>query len=165
MTVDERRAALYEAVRELWLAVAELVLTTNDDQPEPNVLAPAEDVAQSAVEIQGRLAEALGALSSGAPDSVRDALHDVSVVERTVREAHLIYWRDLRAHRPVAQVRSSTRRRQGEWPSWWFGVEQSLQRCEKPFEGAGEAIGAALHELATPPQPDTTSTQIPRRSS
>ena len=165
MTVEERRAALYEAVRELWLAVAELVLSTNDDQPVQNDLAPAEDVAELAVEIQGKLAEAMATLSAGPPETSRDALREVGVVESLVREASLIYWRDLRAYRPIAQLRSSTRRRKGVWPSWWFGVEQSLQRCEGPLVAVGETVGAALNELATPPQPDPTSLNIPRRLS
>ena len=41
MTVDDSRAALHRAVRDLWNAVAELVLSTNDDQPEQSDLAAA----------------------------------------------------------------------------------------------------------------------------
>ena len=54
---------LHRAVRDLWLAVAELVLSTNDDQPEESDLASAEHVAQLAVEIQARLAEAMATFS------------------------------------------------------------------------------------------------------
>lgn len=155
MTVDDSRAALHRAMRELWDAVTELVLSTNDDQPEESDLASAEHVAQLAIEVQGRLAEALAGLTGGAP------LHEVSDAERLVREAGLIYWRDLRAYGPVTQLRGSTRRRGGVWPSWWSGVEQSLERCEEPFVAAGRAVGAAWHELVSPPA--TTNTF--RRSS
>ena len=51
VTVDDSRRALHRAVRDLWFAVAELVLSTNDDQPQQSDLAAAEHVAQLAVEI------------------------------------------------------------------------------------------------------------------
>jgi hypothetical protein len=164
MTVDDSRVALHHAVRDLWLAVAELVLTTNDDQPVANDLASADHVAQLALEIQARLAEVLTRFVSHPPDNAGDALRELCDVERLVREAGLIYWRDLRAHGPVSQLRGSTRRRSGAWPSWWSGVEESLERCEEPLVAAGQAVGAVWHELVTPPT-ETTRTNIPRRSS
>ncbi|TCN41049.1 hypothetical protein EV644_105335 [Kribbella orskensis] len=165
MTVDDSRAALHRAVQELWLAVAELVLSTNDDQPEESDLASAEHVAQLAVEIQGRLAEALEVFVGSLPATTEGVLRELCDLERLVREAGLIYWRDLRAHDPVYQLRGSTRRRSGAWPSWWSGVEQSLERCEEPLVAAGEAVGAALHELVTSPPTETTRTNTSRRSS
>ena len=136
-------------MRDLWLAVAELVLSTNDDQPEESDLASAEHVAQLAVEIQARVAEALAGFAGGPPASTEDALRELCDVERLVREAGLIYWRDL-ARTPRLELRSSTqRRRRGAWPSWWSGVEQSLERCEEPLVAAGHAVGAAWHELVT----------------
>jgi hypothetical protein len=165
VTVDDSRGALQRAVRDLWLAVAELVLTTNDDQPEESDLASAENVAQLAVEIQARVAEALAGFAGGRLASTEDALRELCDVERLVREAGLIYWRDLRAPGPVSQLRGSTRRRRGAWPSWWSGVEQSLERCEEPLVAAGRAVGTTWHELVTPPPPETTRTNIPRRSS
>ena len=165
MTVDDSRTALRGAVRELWTAVAELVLSTNDDQPEESDLASAEHVAQLAVEIQARLAEALARFASGPLASTDDALRELYHVERLLREASLIYWRDLRAHGPVSQLRGSTRRRRGAWPSWWSGVEQSLARCEEPLVAAGQAVSTAWHELMIPPPTETTRTNISRRSS
>lgn len=165
MTADDSRTALHRAVRDLWLAVAELVLSTNDDQPEESDLASAEHVAQLAVEIQARLAEALAWFAGGPPASTGDALRELGGVERLLREAGLIYWRDLRAHGPVSQLRGSTRRRRGAWPSWWSGVEQSLERCEEPLIAAGRAVGTAWHELLIPPPTETTRTNISRRSS
>ena len=165
MTVDGSRAALHRAVRDLWLAVAELVLSTNDDQPEESDLASAEHVAQLTVEIQARLAEALERLASVPAASVEEALRDLCDAERLLREAGLIYWRDLRAYAPASELRGSTRRRGGAWPSWWSGVEQSLERCEEPLVAAGQAVGTAWQELVTPPRPETASTNIPRRSS
>jgi hypothetical protein len=165
MTVDDTREALHRAVRDLWLAVAELVLNTNDDQPDESDLAAAEHVAQLTVEIQGRLAEALAGFAAGSPASAADAQRELCDVERLLREASLLYWRDLRAHGSVAQLRGSTRRRGGAWPSWWSGVEQSLERCEEPFVAAGRAVGAAWRELLTLPDTETTRTNIARRSS
>ncbi|HVQ91888.1 MAG TPA: hypothetical protein VMU51_12715 [Mycobacteriales bacterium] len=165
MTVDDSRSAMRRALRDLWLAVAELVLSTNDDQPEESDLASAEHVAQLALEIQARLAEALAGLAGGPPASTEDALRELCDVERLVREAGLIYWRDLRAHGPVSQLRGSTRRRRGAWPSWWSGVEQSLQRCEEPLVAAGRAVDTAWHELVAPQLTQTTRTDTPRRSS
>jgi hypothetical protein len=165
VTVNDSREALRLAVHDLWLAVAELVLSSNDDQPEESDLASAEHVAQLAVEIQARLAEALAGLAGGPPASSEQALREVYDVERLVREAGLIYWRDLRAYGPVSELRRSTRRRAGAWPSWWSGVEQSLERCEEPLVAAGQAVGTAWHELVIPLPTETTSTHIPRRSS
>ena len=88
-------------------------------------------------------------------------MREVCEIEQLVREAGLIYWRDLRAHGPVSQLRGSTRRRRGAWPSWWSGVEQSLARCEEPFAAASQAVGAAWRELAAIAP---TRTNIPRRS-
>jgi hypothetical protein len=165
VTVDDTRAALHRALRDLWLAVAELVLTTNDDQPEESDLAAAEHVAELAVEIQGRVAAVLTGLAAGPPATSEDALSELCEVDRLLRRAGVLYWRDMRAYGPVAQLRGSTRRRGGAWPSWWSGVEQSLQRCEEPLVAAGEAVGTAWHELVTPPPTGTTRTNIPRRSS
>jgi len=165
VTVDDSREALHRAVRDLWLAVAELVLSTNDDQPEESDLASAEHVAQLAVEIQARIAKALAGFAGGPPASTEDALRELCDVERLVREAGLIYWRDLRAYGPVSQLRSSTRRRGGAWPSWWSGVEQSLERCEEPLVAAGQAVGTAWHELVAPPSTEKPERTSPRRSS
>ena len=157
MTLEDRRTALHQALRALWLAVAELVLTANDDQPDESDLASAEHVAQLTVEIQGRLAEAL--------DALNDPLGEVCEVDRLLREASLIYWRDLRAHEAVLRLRGSTRRRGGSWPSWWTGVEQSLERCEEPLVAAGVAVGDAWHELVTGPSLAAARTNTSRRSS
>jgi hypothetical protein len=165
VTVNDSRAALHRSLRDLWLAVAELVLSTNDDQPEESDLASAEHVAQLAVEIQARLAEALAGFAGGPPASTGDALRELCDIELLLREAGLIYWRDLRAHGPVSQLRGSTRRRRGAWPSWWSGVEQSLERCEEPLVAAGQAVGIAWRELVIPPPTETTRTNISRRSS
>jgi hypothetical protein len=165
VTIDDSRVALHLAMRDLWTAVAELVLSTNDDQPEESDLAAAEHVAQLAVEIQARLAEALARFAGTPPASTRDALCELRDLERLLREAGLIYWRDLRAYGPVSQLRGSTRRRGGAWPSWWSGVEQSLERCEEPLVAAGQAVGTVWHELVIAPPSGTTRTNIPRRSS
>ena len=69
--------------------------------------------------------------------STEDASRELCDIELLLREASLIYWRDLRAHGPVSQLRGPTRRRGGAWPSWWSGVEQSLERCEEPLVAAG----------------------------
>lgn len=158
MTIADRRTALRQALGTLWLAVAELVLTANDDQPVESDLASAEHVAQLTVELQARLAEALGAMSTGTGPELAE-------VERLLREANLIYWRDLRAHEAVSRLRGSTRRRGGSWPSWWTGVEQSLERCEDPLVAAGVAVGDAWHELVTGPWLMTARTNTSRRSS
>jgi hypothetical protein len=160
VALEDSRAALELTLRRLWLAVSELVLTTNEDQPEQSDLASAEHVAEVALEIQGRVAEALEVLAR-----VGAAGRGIGDVERLLREAALLYWRDLRAYAPVSQLRGSTRRRGGAWPSWWSGVEQSLDRCEEPLVVAGRAVGDAWHELVTPPPTGTTRPDICRRSS
>ncbi|MFF0267516.1 hypothetical protein [Kribbella sp. NPDC004536] len=161
MTIADRRTAVQQALRTLWLAVAELVLTANDDQPVESDLASAEHVAQLTVELQARLAEALSAVSTPPAGTGLE----LAAVERLLREANLIYWRDLRAHEAVSRLRGSTRRRGGTWPSWWTGVEQSLERCEDPLVAAGTAVGDAWHELVTGPSLATARTNTSRRSS
>ena len=111
------------------------------------------------------LADVLAGFAGRPPATGEDALRELYATERLVREAGLIYWRDLRAHGPVSQLRGSTRRRGGAWPSWWSGVEQSLQRCEGPLVAAGQAVGTAWHELMTPTLTETTRSNVPRRSS
>jgi hypothetical protein len=165
VTVDDSRAALLRSVRDLWSAVMELVLSTNDDQPVENDLASAEHVAQLAVEIQARLADALAGFAGEPLASTEDVLRELFDLERLLREASLIYWRDLRAYGPVSQLRGSTRRRGGAWPSWWSGVEQSLERCEEPLVAAGHAISTVWHELLIPLPTETTRTNTSRRSS
>ena len=156
MTIADRRTAMHEALHALWLAVAELVLTANDDQPVESDLAAAEHIAQLTVELQARLAEAI---------AVQDTSVELPTVDRLLREANLIYWRDLRAHEAVWRLRGSTRRRGGSWPSWWSGVEQSLERCEEPLVTAGAAVGDAWHELVTELSSATARTKSSRRSS
>jgi len=163
VTVDDSRAAVHRAMQDLWFAVAELVINANDDQPEESDLAAAEQAAHLSVEVQARLAEALGGITDNPPASPQDALRELSAVDRLLHEADLIYWRDLRAYGPVSQLRGSTRRRGGAWPSWWSGVEQSLERCEDPFITAGRAVGNAWHELVTAPLTETRRTNIARR--
>ena len=142
MTIADRRTAMHEALHALWLAVAELVLTANDDQPIESDLAAAEHIAQLTVELQAHLAEAIAAADTSAEI-------ELPTVDRLLREATLIYWRDLRAHEAVSRLRGSTRRRGGLWPSWWSCVEQSLERCEEPLAAADHAIADAWHELVT----------------
>jgi len=165
MSLDGSRTALRRALRELWLVVAELVLSTNDDQPEQNDLVSAENVAQLAVEIQGKLAEALTVFAATPPQSTADALRELCAIEQLLREAALLYWRELRAHGPSTRLHGSTRRRGGAWPSWYSGVEQSLDRCEDPFAAAGRAVHAVMRELAAPASTGSLSSNVTRRSS
>ena len=164
MSATDSRLTLHSCVRDLWVAVAELVLSCNDDQPEEGDLASAEQVAQLTVEIQARLADVLAGFAGGPPVTREDALNELCRVERLIRDAGVIYWRDLRAYGPVRQLRGSTRRRGGAWPSWWSGVEQSLERCEGPLVAVDEAVGTAWHELMIPPLSEATRTNVPRRS-
>ena len=71
VTVDDSRAAVHRAMQDLWFAVAELVINANDDQPEESDLAAAEQAAQLSVEVQARLAEALGGITDNPPASPR----------------------------------------------------------------------------------------------
>ena len=74
---------------------------------------PAEDVAELAVEIQAKLAEAMARCRPAHPKLAATPSAKSASWSSLVREASLIYWRDLRAYGPIAQLRSSTRRRKG----------------------------------------------------
>ena len=90
-------------------------------------------MSRNCVEIQARVAEAWRIVAAaGEPE---DAMRGARRCRATVREAGLIYWRDLRAYGPVSQPRGS---HGGVGPArWWSGVEQRIERGEEPLVAAG----------------------------
>jgi hypothetical protein len=147
MSVDRAVGQLSAAVEELWSAVGELVLIVLEDQPQGEGLAVGDDLVETVSELQGAVAAARAGLAAGPPGAGLADLHTLPEVAMQLRSATARYWRDVRAHEPVAQLRAGTRTRGGEWPSWRRSVEQSAARCAEPFEAVSAALDASWHEL------------------
>ena len=145
MTVDDSASGAAAGGRTLWLAVAELVLTTNDDQPEESDLASRRP-RRAGRRDPGRLAEAPGSLAGHRRSRSGDALREACAVELLVREA--------------ASSTGATCARTARSPSCagppgaaaepghrgGRGVEQSLSAARSRSSPA-DAVGTAWHEL------------------
>jgi hypothetical protein len=165
VTVEHAVVRLSAAVEELWSAVGEMALIVIADQPTdqpdfngpPEGLAAADELLETVSEIQGAIAAARDQLVAG-PEAVGPM--ELARVATQLQGAHHRYWRDVRAHQPVALLRASTRRRGGKWPSWRISVEQSAARCAEPFESVAAALDLGWQEIsslaASAPYPRTS---------
>jgi hypothetical protein len=152
MTLQNARARLTVAVEELWDAVGELVLITVEDQPGQGSLAAADAFAEQVSELQGGVAEARQALSEADELGLWLPRAADAIAAATWR-----YWQEIRAHRPVMQLRAATRRLGGPWPSWQLTAEQSAQRCEGPLASVVDAARACWVETIPTPAPSLHS--------
>lgn len=141
MTIQSAKAELAMAVEDAWAAVAELVLITLEDQPEEGALAAVDDLTEQVVELQGELAAVRSALRA------RATAETLPAVQAGLDAVVWRYWRRVRAHGPIAQLRAATRRLGGSWPDWQHGVEQTALRCEDPFGVAAAASRAWCREV------------------
>ncbi|WP_448628557.1 hypothetical protein [Geodermatophilus sp. URMC 64] len=144
MTVQRAVAQLSAAVEELWTAVGELVLIVCEDQPEREGLAVADQLVESVSEIQGVVADARTRLAAQGTTPEVTALPEIAAA---LHEASVRYWRDVRGHEPVAQLRAAARTRGGGWPAWRRSVEQSAARCVDPFDSVAVAVDAGWQEI------------------
>lgn len=143
MTVQGAVGRLAAAVEELWAAVCELMLTVAEDQPRGEGLAVSDQLVETVSELQGDVAAARTGLA-GAQAVVVAGLPQVAVHLHRVSSR---YWRDVRGHEPVAQLRAATRQRGGEWTAWRRSVEQSAARLADPLESVADALDAGWQEL------------------
>lgn len=151
MTRQRAHAELASAVGELWAAVSELVLIALEDSPQPAGLAVADDLVDSVTGLQGDVAGCRDLLAQGPACLTGPAL---ASLQHQLDGAALRYWRSIRAHEPVAQLRRAARTRGGEWTAWARSVQHSAARCEDPLWAAQAACHSAWTELLDTPEPD-----------
>jgi hypothetical protein len=144
MTLEQARKDLQTGVRDLWAAVAELMLIAVEDEPDTQGLAAVDDLTEQISEMQGSVAAAAALLEGDGEDFV---IH-VADITRHLDEARTRYWQQLRGHDRVQAVRTAVRRCGGSWPAWQRTVEESSRRCEQPFEAVARSLYACWHEVS-----------------
>ena len=126
-------------------AVQELVMTVLEDRPRGSEVAAIDHLAEVVSEFQGSVMGAgqeLVSISDARGLPLRLADLDAALAAAQTR-----YWRDLRSHGPVTELRLVSRGRGEEWRTWQISLEQTLLRCEVPLLRAGEAVRHAWREV------------------
>jgi hypothetical protein len=143
-------------------AVQELVMTVHEDRPLGSDVAAIDHLAEVVSELEGCVMQAGQEL-----DTVRDPRGlplRLPAVDAALAAAQSRYWRDLRAHAPVTELRLVSRGRGEEWRTWQLSLELTQLRCEVPLVRAaetvrlawrevGELLGLHLPTIAHPPDP------------
>jgi hypothetical protein len=144
MTLHAAQTQLAASVEDLWAHLAELVVITLDDQPEPNAPMAFDDLVNEVSEIEG----AVDAVRTGIRDesSFAARLPEIAV---SLDSARSTYWRTFRSFDSVARLRVAARRRNGKWPGWLDSVEKSADACEKPFDAATAALHVCWQEVVS----------------
>jgi hypothetical protein len=144
MSLAEAEREIAATLDELWFVVCELVVTVHEDRPVGSDLAVVDDLAERVSELQGGVNEARELAQRVDPVTRPQQLDGIaSVLART----ETYFWRELRAHTPVAHLRAAARSRGPEWQAWRRSVEEATSRCEEPLENAGKAVRHAWHEV------------------
>ena len=146
MSLGTAQNNLRETVASLGSSVAELMMTVLEDRPPDSELAVVDHLTELVSELQAAIVDADCELASVADPRVLP--ERMPAVDRAVAAAHLRYWRDLRSHQAVAELRRSARGRGQEWRTWQVSVEESERRCEEPLSRAQAAVSAAWQEVA-----------------
>lgn len=139
--LDELRTAITDLQR----ALAELVMTVREDQPEDSDLAALDSLAEAVCEVQ-----AAAAAAGEQIDAVADAWQlpvALPLIDAAVAQCISRYWHDLRTYDSVHRLRLATRGRGREWVTWHRGLEESKLRCEGPLQRSGTAVSAAWREI------------------
>ena len=126
-------------------AVSELVMTVHEDQPLRDQAAVIDHLAEVVLELQASVAEAAREIRD--IDDVRQLPAQLPAVDASIAATSLCYWRDLRSHGPLAELRRTTRRRGVEWSTWQSSLEQSQLRCEEPLMRSTASVRAAWQEV------------------
>jgi hypothetical protein len=163
VTVQDAIGRLSAAVDELWAALGELVLIVLEDQPEDDGLAVTDQLVETVSELQGAVAEARSRLATGDESpSDRSLLAELPAVATLLGAADARYWRDVRGHEAVVNMRAGTRVRGGDWPAWRRTVELSAMRCAEPLDAVRSALDDCWQQVcrlvAGTPDPARLST-------
>jgi hypothetical protein len=126
-------------------AVAELAMTVLEDRPAASDTAVVDNLGELVSELQGSVVEAQSELAL--VTDVRQLPVRLPHIDRAVAACSTRYWRDLRAHAPLARLRATARSRGIEWRTWQRSVEQSQLRCEPYVDRADAAVRSAWGEV------------------
>jgi hypothetical protein len=126
-------------------AVAELAMTVLEDRPIPSEVAAIDNLVEVVSELQASVAEAEDQLR--AVEDVRQLPVRLPEIDDAVAACSVRYWRDLRSHGPLSELRVTARRRGIEWRTWQSSVEQSQLRCEAPLLRSAASVRAAWQEV------------------
>jgi hypothetical protein len=141
-TVHELRVTV-EGLRQ---ALTELVMTVYDDRPPFDEACATEQLAELVLELQASVERAAALLGTV------EVPHQLPAVLPDVHEAIALcsgrYWREVRSHEALAELRRSARGRGPAWVGWQQGVELSVLRCEQPLAEAARSVGDSWRELA-----------------
>ncbi len=151
MTLITAQQALSRAVEELWQAVGELALIVYEDRPRDADLAVVDDLAEQVSELQGEVAAARQLLRVAEGRTVAELVPCLPEVSAHLDATARRYWRRLRAHTPVAELRRAARSRRGELPGWQHSVDDSAARCEEPLVACAAAMHACWQEVCGTP--------------
>lgn len=144
MSLTRADAALTAAADELWLAVSELAVTTQEDRPAASDLAVVDDLAERVSELQGTAHQIRELCRSGPIVQMPARLDAIAALADS---AETYYWHALRSHEPVSQLRAASRGRGDEWLAWRRSVEDAVRRCEAPLSELAGALRVAWHEV------------------
>jgi hypothetical protein len=125
--------------------VVELVMIVHEDRPRDGEIAVVDDLVELVLELQGSVAGIRTELDRVA--DVRRLPAHLPDIDAAVAAGSARYWRDLRSHGPVAELRSAARRRGIEFRTWQHSVEESQLRCEPGIDRVVAAVRAAWREV------------------
>lgn len=158
--LDSLRARSFE----LRGAAAELAMISLEDHPDDDTGAVYDDLAETVSEFQAAVESVANTAASA------DAPRRLPEIMTAVADAHSrctkFYWRGLRNHEVVADLRRHAHRRGMEWQTWQRSLEASQVRCEQPLSDLDAAVRICWHEIAElltlylPAQTDPDSTQL-----
>jgi hypothetical protein len=169
MSLESALARLRSCCRDLSLAVSELVTIVHEDRPPDSDVAVIDALTETVSELQSSAVAAAELVDHVAEPRALPAR--LGAIDAAVADCATTYWRDLRAFRPISQLRVAARRGDLEWRTWQKSVEASQQRCELPlFEThaavrtawteAAEILGLYLPSPQTSPDPDAVTTAV-----
>jgi hypothetical protein len=125
--------------------IAELMMTALEDRPRGSEIAAVDDLVETISELQASAAQA-GAELELIIDS-RELPAAMPRVGAAIADCALRYWRDLRAHGAVSQLRATARGRGTEWATWQRSLEDSELRCEAPLLRSAQSVQLAWREI------------------
>jgi hypothetical protein len=138
-------AELQAANAALQQAMAELVLTVQEDRPYGSDIAAFDDLAETVCEVQAAAAEARAEIN--AIGDIRQLPAALDRIDAAMSRCHMRYWRDLRSYRAVSRLRSTARGHGTEWQAWQKSLEEFELRCEAPLLQAMQSVHTAWCEI------------------
>jgi hypothetical protein len=157
MMLAERYQELWSRMHDLREAWLELGITVREDVPRDGGAMPAERLADRVDDAVGALEEAVTAATALLQDRPRSggAAPPLARIGARLAETSRIYWRDLAAYGPQAELGALARRRGPEWSAWVAGLRQAYAPLADLQDGTEAAWRAVLLDLV-----DQSSTAI-----